>query len=191
MTPLLSSIRWSSSVVAARASSGPIGFSKVRRGHSTTGNTSYAELPVVLNPTDPEVAEVISRVKAGTAHVYYHDVADIPTLVRADQAGSEYWQFHSRHPFWPTDGYKLVDRFVTRTDLVESNTEGRSIEFEGGFVPQRQAAGSAMVGLSLADWVASREGNQVVFALAIPESEEIELADPRHLRPHPRYAELA
>ena len=179
--PIDSSTAFDTVVLFCRCSEGEFGPHWVQQGTAgplNSRNTSYVRIPEGLNPTDPEVAEVISRVRAGTAHVYYNDVAvRDDSLVRADQAGSEYWQFHSRHPFWATDGYKLFDRLVTKTDLVESNTEGRSIEFEGGFVPQRQAAGSAMVGLSLADWVASREGNQVVFALAIPESEEIELAD--------------
>ena len=172
--PITSTSVFNAVVLSCNCSNGEFGGHWVQQG--TTGaltDSSVQGLPIVLSPTDSEVAEVIARVKAGAAHVYYYDdsVTD-GVWARADDAPFEFWQFHGRHPFWPTDGFKMLDRLATKGDLTEE-TNSRHFQFKGGFVPERVTVASATVSQDLSDWVVSLEGTRAVWTLSVPVSEEI------------------
>lgn len=142
------------------------------------GDTSVIKLPSPLNPTNPEIAEVLARVKAGTATAFYYDQsADPQVFTRVEQAPQEFWQFHGRHPFWPDDGFKMLDRIATKGNLVEE-TSNRYFEFEGGFVPDRLTAASTMIDHSLENISVFRaSANLLGFRTIIPASLEIATAN--------------
>ena len=160
--------------------SGEFGGHQVQVGRTAlagSGDTSILPLPRVLSPTNAEVAEVISRVRAGTVKAYYADLGPSPQVwAPVESAPFEFWQFHGRHPFWPDDGYKMLDRLATQGDLVES-PGNRHFAFNGGVVPGKTPAASAMVDQSLGDWHAFNNGSAVGFRLVIPASEDITTGD--------------
>lgn len=141
-------------------------------------DTSLVRIPAFLNPTNSEIAEIISRIKAGTAHAFYYDGGSNPEVfVRVDQAPQEFWQFHGRHPFWKEDGFKMLDRLATRGNLVE-DANSRHYEFQGGFTPQRTPAASTEIQHSLSNWSVSRgEDDRFVFRLIIPSSANVQPSD--------------
>ena len=178
--PIGPSTNFNAVVLWCNCQRGTFGKHWVQIGQSSAADgsdTSLIHIPDVLNPTNAEIAEIISRVRAGTAKAYYYDGSVDPSVFApVESAPQEFWQFHGRHPFWKNDGYKTRDRLVTKANLDESGGS-RHVEFEGGFVPARLPAQSTMIARGLGDWIVSMEGTRVVFTLPIPASEGITSAN--------------
>ena len=80
--------------------------------------------------SNAEVAEVVSRVKAGTATVEYQTTAGDFAY---DAVPPQMSYINESHPFHPNDSYKIADSLIKQGDLiVDSDTDQPTIQYEGG-----------------------------------------------------------
>ena len=176
--PITSSSVFDAVVLLCNCESGNFGAHYVQQGRTgpnQQGNIGEIPLPQILSPTNPEVAEVIARVRAGSVKAYYLD-GGTSVWAAVESAPFEFWQFHGRHPFWPRDGYQMLDRIATKGNIEES-TNGRYFQFDGGFEPLPTPVASSTFDQSLEDWRANRNGSVVGFRISVPLAEQINSAN--------------
>lgn len=79
--------------------------------------------------TDTEVAEVISRVEAGTCAVYMREYSDIWL---EEDTPDIYAAMRLKHPFHPDGGWKIPNQLTLHGDYLEDGDTGQpSIDFGG------------------------------------------------------------
>ena len=147
-----------------------------------SGDSGYIQIHerAIYDLSNADTVEILRRINAGTAQVYYVDYgeANPPVLHPVEDAPHGFWQFHDRHPFWPNDGYKIYDSLVTKGDLTEDADGNRHIDYEGGFVPSRPDAVGATIQHSLGNWSVFRvNDNRLGARVIIPASLGVTQAD--------------
>ena len=108
----------------------------------------------VFDPDDAQVAEVITRMRAGTARVRYIDVSGTSFWDENIPGGLEW--LRGLHPFHETDSWRIRGALFDHGDYEEdSDTQQPSIEFGGGIKTDDHNLPGTDITHSTADWFVS------------------------------------
>ena len=147
------------------------------------GDTRVANVPSTrrgIDPTDPEVAEIIRRVKNGTCAVYHEfslstssALAGTPPTVYLDADLPRLLEHFRHHVFHATEGWRYPQAFIREGEVEVDAATGRvGLATTGGIVNRARTPTTPEFDQSLGVWVVNKNSpSQFRFLLAMSQAE--------------------
>ena len=123
---------------------------------------------------DPDVAEVIRRVKAGTCAVYFAE----GTRTWLDEDTPDGYSRIRSHPFHKTDGYKYGTVLIDHSHIVQdANTGRKDIQHEFGMLSTSRTPDGPTFNYPLEELIVLQDSNAVRFTVRFEPTEDYEHAE--------------
>lgn len=177
--PINSSTVFDNIRISCDCSAGALQGATVRQG-----TTSVANVPNVhrsgdgnWDPDNAEVAEVISRIVAGTCAVYMWD-PQVPApnnIWLEEDTPIAFSRLRNQHPFHATRGYLTHNVFLEEGDITLDATTGRQgIALAADIIPQKHKPDGTTYAHDLSAWnVVSIGPYHMRLFIDIPESDQV------------------
>lgn len=138
------------------------------------GDTQVAVINPPYDPADPTVAELVSRIKAGTLPLPTYEDIDSGAVIAYDDFPQHLWGIERLHPFHKDDRHLASASFVHHSDYAQDAATGHpTVTYDGTLAPGNVTPSGAFDQELSGFYAISTGANTFRVILEIDESENV------------------